>query len=190
MKSRFVLLVAVAALSIFGCQKERAATEPQARAGSETPAAAPAAESARPAAMPAYKARTLDGKEFDLGSTRGQVVLLNLWATWCPPCRQEIPELIKLHDTYGPRGFQVIGVSLDAAESVKEVAPMVAERKINYPILLDPDGKIADIFETNVLPTSALVDKQGNIVWTRIGTLEADEKEVVAAIEKALGGTS
>jgi thiol-disulfide isomerase/thioredoxin len=137
--------------------------------------------------MPPYKAQTLEGGEFDLASTRGSVVLLNIWATWCGPCRYEIPELIELHETYAERGFQVIGASVDGTESMKEVAPMAKARKINYPVVLDPDGEIADIFETNVIPTSALLDRNGKIVWTRIGTVEADDKELLAAIEAALG---
>ncbi|HEY0590528.1 MAG TPA: TlpA family protein disulfide reductase, partial [Thermoanaerobaculia bacterium] len=58
---------------------------------------------------------------------------------------------------------------------------------INYPVILDTEGKIADIFETSVIPTSVLIDREGRVVWTRVGPLEADEKEVVEAIEKALG---
>ncbi|HEU5162284.1 MAG TPA: TlpA disulfide reductase family protein [Thermoanaerobaculia bacterium] len=188
MKIRVLLLIALLTISLAACRKEKKATDApdetatQAKAGEEAPKGGSVG-----ATLPPYKAQNLDGKEFDLASTKGTVVLLNIWATWCPPCRYEIPELIKLHETYASRGFQVIGASVDGPESMKEVAPMVQERKINYPVILDPDGKIADIFETSVLPTSALLDREGKVIWTRIGTLEADDKELVAAIEGALG---
>lgn len=189
MNLRSFLLVALVAIAAAACRKEAPAPEtlsaPGAPAAEKTASAEPGT-AAVGAPMPPYKAKTLDGGDFDLASLKGNVVLVNIWATWCPPCRYEIPELIKLHDTYKARGFQVLGASVDGTESAKEVAPMVKERSINYPVVIDTDGKIADIFETNVLPTSALIDRQGRVVWTRIGTLEADEKVVVEAIEKAL----
>ena len=85
--------------------------------------------------MPAYSTETLDGKHFDVAAERGNVVLLNLWATWCVPCRYEIPELQALHNRYASRGFKVIGVSLDesGADTVKQ---FVSEEKITYPIAL------------------------------------------------------
>ncbi len=190
MKTRNLILIALLAVSFAACRKEKPAadTAASATAGAEVPkTAAPPGTASVGAPLPPYKAQTLDGKEFDFASTKGSVVLLNIWATWCPPCRHEIPELIKLHETYSPRGFQVIGASVDGGESVKDVAPMVKERNINYPVILDPDGRIADLFETTVLPTSALIDKEGKVVWTRVGTIEADEKELIDAIENALG---
>ncbi len=191
MKIRFVLLVAVLALSLAACRKEKTAAE-AAPAGDTAAAVQPESGSSPSeavgvgAAMPPYTAKTLEGGEFDLASTKGNVVLLNIWATWCGPCRYEIPELIKLHQTYGAKGFQVLGVSVDGTESMKDVAPMVKDRGINYPVILDSDGKIADIFETNVIPTSALLNREGKVLWTRIGTIEADDKELIAAIEGAL----
>ena len=192
MKISSFLLVAFLFVSVAACRKEQpvppdlsAPGAPQARQADSGAAAPETATVGAP--MPPYTAKTLDGREFDLASLKGSVVLLNIWATWCPPCRHEIPELIKLHDRYGPRGFQVVGASVDGEESAKDLAPMVKERNIDYPVILDTKGKIADIFETNVLPTSALIDRQGRVVWTRVGTVEADEKEVVEAIEKALG---
>ncbi len=192
MNLRSFLLIALISLSVFAmaaCRKEEPVPEtlaaPGASQADESASAAPGAASLG-APMPPYQATTLDGAAFDLASLKGKVVLVNIWATWCAPCRHEIPELIKLHETYGSRGFQVLGASVDGTESANEVAPMVKERKINYPVVLDTAGKIADIFETNVIPTSALIDREGRVVWTRMGTLEADEKEVIEAIEKAL----
>jgi thiol-disulfide isomerase/thioredoxin len=136
--------------------------------------------------MPGWTARTVDGKAFDVADMRGSVVLINIWATWCGPCRYEIPELVKLHAEWAPQGFAVLGASIDGRATVGEVEPMMRSFKINYPVVIDTDARIADIFETSVIPTSALIDRNGKVVWTRIGTLHADDAEMVAAIRAAL----
>lgn len=151
----------------------------------EEPPAIPSTEVG--ATMPAYEATLLDGTPFDLTAERAKnVVFLNVWATWCGPCRFEIPELEKMHAKYAARGFAVVGVSVDenGAEAVK---PFVKEQSISYPIVLDPPGKIANVLQTTVLPTSVLIDRNGKIVWRRIGALMGPDATLDAAIEKALG---
>jgi len=135
--------------------------------------------------MPEYAAVNLDGSKFELAARRKNVVLLNLWATWCGPCRYEIPELQRIHDTYAKQGFEVVGVSLDegAVESVRE---FVAENRMTYPIVLDPAGEIANILQASVLPTTVLIDRDGRILWKDIGQISANDQELKAAIEKAL----
>ncbi len=132
-----------------------------------------------------YSALELDGSKFELGSRRGKVVLLNLWATWCGPCRYEIPELETLHKRYASRGFEVIGVSVDevGAEAVKS---FVEEQKMTYPVVLDPEGKLANVLQTSMLPTSVLVDRNGKIVWKKVGAIEPQDLELESAIVKAL----
>ena len=138
------------------------------------------------ATMPAFQATMLDGAPFDLAAERSKVVFLNVWATWCGPCRFEIPELEKMHAKYGPRGFEVVGVSVDenGAEAVK---PFVKEQRVGYPMVLDPPGKIANLLQTTVLPTSVLIDRSGKIVWRRVGALTGPDATLDAAIDKALG---
>ena len=135
--------------------------------------------------LPEYSALWLDGSKFDLATRRENVVLLNVWATWCGPCRFEIPELQALHDRYKPRKFEVIGVSLDESgpESVKQ---FVTEHKMTYPIVLDAEGKLANLLQTSVLPTTVLLDRDGKIVWKRLGMIEKNDQELVKAIEAAL----
>ncbi len=136
-------------------------------------------------ALPEYSAQWLDGSKFELATHRENVVLLNLWATWCGPCRFEIPELQALHDRYKAQKFQVIGVSLDESgpESVKQ---FVTEQKMTYPIVLDAEGKLANLLQTSVLPTTVLLDRNGKIVWKRLGMIEKNDQELVKAIEAAL----
>jgi len=134
--------------------------------------------------MPAYNAELLDGSSFNVGNERGNVVLLNLWATWCGPCRFEIPELEKLHKEYAAQGFKVVGVSLD--ESGKEaVQQFVDENAMTYPIALDPEGRLANVFQTTVIPTTVLIDRSGNIVWKKLGPVQLND-ELKQALDKAL----
>lgn len=177
----FVLLLGAA------CKKrEQAATTPGQQA-SQKKAAAPSAPVGTEVGsmMPEYSATWLDGSKFDLAAKRDRVVLLNVWATWCGPCRFEIPELEALHKKYGPKGFEVIGVSVDegAPEAVKE---FVAEQKMTYPVALDPEGKLAALLQVSVLPTSVLLDRTGKIVWKRTGIITPDDAELTAALEKTL----
>ncbi len=136
--------------------------------------------------MPEYSALNLDGSKFDLAAKRDKVVLLNVWATWCGPCRYEIPELQKLHELYAPRGLEVVGVSVDES-GVDAVRSFVAEqKKMTYPIVLDAEGKIANLLETSVLPTTVVVDRSGRIVWKKFGAISEGDEGLKKAIEEAL----
>lgn len=136
--------------------------------------------------MPAYAALNLDGTPYDLAKKRDKVVLLNVWATWCGPCRYEIPELQELHEKYASRGVEVLGVSVDTS-GVDSVRDFVAEqKKMTYPVILDADGKIADILQTSVLPTSVIVDRSGKIVWKKYGAIMPGDEELTKALDAAL----
>lgn len=183
MKKALLLLLVAA----FACSRETrppsVAKKPVTKRVEQT-AAAPSTEVG--ATMPPYQATMLDGTPFDLAAARGKnVVFLNLWATWCGPCRFEIPELEKMHAKYAPRGFEVVGVSVDE-EGATAVKSFVKDQAIGYPIALDPSGKIANLLQTTVLPTSVLIDRKGKIVWRRIGALMGPDATLDAAIEAAL----
>lgn len=176
---RRILVVLTVALIFAGCKKKEAPA-PAAPAAAAT---STVLEVGKP--MPAYSAQWLDGSKFDLAAERGNVVLLNLWATWCGPCRFEIPELQRMHDRLASRKFKVIGVSVDEG-SPDEVKKFVAEQKMTYPVALDPEGRLASVFETTVLPTSALIDRSGKVVWKSAGIVLPTDEKMNAAIEKAL----
>ena len=137
--------------------------------------------------MPAYATAYLDGQPFNLASEKGNVVLLNVWATWCGPCRMEIPELQTLHDKYRKQGFKVIGVSIDEG-TIDIVKEFVAEKKVAYPIAFDPDSRLAETLQTTVLPTSVIIDRTGRIVWRKVGAITPKElSRLKSVIEKTLG---
>ena len=135
--------------------------------------------------MPPYTAAYLDGKPLNLASEKGNVIFLNVWATWCGPCRFETPELQTLQNQYAKSGFKVIGVSVDEGET-EAVKTFVKEEKITYPIALDPEGRIANLVQTTVLPTSLLLDRSGRIVWRQIGAIMPNDTKLKAAVEKAV----
>jgi thiol-disulfide isomerase/thioredoxin len=184
----FVLLAALSCKRAEQPQKPATGTATNAASGQTTAETqtAPAGSTDVGAAMPEYTATGLDGSKFDLAAQRDKVVLLNVWATWCQPCRFEIPELQLLHERYGPRGFAVLGVSVDES-GVESVKAFIAEqKKMAYPVVLDPAGKIADLLQTTVLPTSVLIDRSGKILWKKVGIVETNEPELTKAIEAAL----
>jgi thiol-disulfide isomerase/thioredoxin len=136
--------------------------------------------------MPNYEAKLLDGSVFRLSDRRSKVVLLNVWATWCGPCRYEIPELQAMHEKYSPRGLEVVGVSIDDPGMESDVRTFVQGEKMTYPVVLDPQGRIAELFETTVIPTSVLIDRSGTIVWMHRGIVSAGDRSLQQALQKAL----
>ena len=103
----------------------------------------------------------LQGKTWHLRDLKGQVVLVNFWATWCPPCRKEMPDLQALYDKYKDHGFVVLSIS---DEEAAKVLPFVAERKITYPVLLDPGRKVNEAFVVEGIPKSFVYDREGKLV--------------------------
>lgn len=118
-----------------------------------------------------FKLKTPDGKEIKLSDYRGKVVLLDFWATWCPPCRKGIPDLISIQNEFKDDVI-VIGVSLDQGKTIKDVEPFMKNYGINYPVVLG-DQKIAmDYGNIQAIPTSFIIDQNGNIVDKHVGLVE------------------
>jgi cytochrome c biogenesis protein CcmG/thiol:disulfide interchange protein DsbE len=135
---------------------------------------------------PAYAAETLDGEREALSRMRGKPVLLNVWATWCHPCREEIPALEQLHRTYGPRGLQVIGVSIDQGDQQQGIREFMQEFGASYPVWLDPDGEVQTVFSTMGVPNTFLIGPNGEVLWKHVGPVTADNPELVRLIEQSL----
>jgi cytochrome c biogenesis protein CcmG/thiol:disulfide interchange protein DsbE len=163
--------------------KKTAATAPPLKPEATTSTAAEAA--AVGTKMPAYSSAMLDGKKFDIAGERGKVVLLNVWATWCGPCRFEIPDLEVLHKENSAKGFEVVGVSVDES-GADAVRSFVTEQKMTYPIVLDAEGTITNLLQTTVLPTSVLIDRNGTIVWKHFGLVATKDATFQKALTEAL----
>jgi len=110
---------------------------------------------------PDFRLPSLSGEEMALESFKGQVVLLNFWASWCDPCKQEMPEFEKIHQKYHDRGFQVVGINIDKK---KENAQMFADYfHVNYPVLLDPESATIQRYLGRSMPTSYIIDRTGRV---------------------------
>ena len=125
----------------------------------------------------------LQGQPVSLDDYRGQVVLINNWATWCPPCRQEMPTLQAYFQDHQAQGFVL--VAIDAGDRPEEVGEFVDRYGLTFPVWLDPDSQTLDEFRTNSLPSSYLVDRQGWVVRARAGAIErgALEEHITPLLE-------
>jgi peroxiredoxin len=110
---------------------------------------------------PEFTLQDLSGKTWTFSELRGKVVLVNFWATWCPPCRKEMPDLDALYARFGEKGFVVLGIS---DEKAAKVEPFVRERKISFPVLLDPGRKVNEMFVVEGIPKSFVYDRDGKLV--------------------------
>lgn len=134
---------------------------------------------------PAFGAPVLDGDSLHLSSLRGQPVLLNVWATWCPPCREEMPALQALHERFGPR-LRILGVSVDARGAEPTVRRFVEEGGYTFTILHDPSDDVSRQFRTIGVPETFLIDGEGRIVRRWIGRFDPLAEDVIRDIEPLL----
>jgi peroxiredoxin len=110
---------------------------------------------------PEFTLSDLSGKTWTFSELRGKVVLVNFWATWCPPCRKEMPDLEALYGRFAAKGFVVLGIS---DEEAAKVEPFIRERKISFPVLLDPGRKANEMFVVDGIPKSFVYDREGKLV--------------------------
>jgi cytochrome c biogenesis protein CcmG, thiol:disulfide interchange protein DsbE len=139
------------------------------------------------APVPPYRALSLAGDSVTLAAERGKVVLLNVWATWCHPCRAEIPELRSIHEAYKARGLELIGVSVDAEGADDDIRQFMKEFGMAYPIWRDPDERVSTQFLVVGVPATFLIDRDGVLRWRKTGPIAPGDTSVRAAIERALG---
>jgi len=144
-----------------------------------TDAAQPACAADAKAADLNLKFKDLQGKSVTLSAYKGEVILLDFWATWCPPCRKEIPGFIELYNTYHSRGLAVVGVAMDDAEDLAAVKQYAAQIKMNYPILIGAgrEDDLKPAFGELPLPTSFVISRDGRICARHDGLTAKDQIE-------------
>jgi peroxiredoxin len=122
----------------------------------------------------------LSGKPWTLSGLRGHIVLVNFWATWCPPCRKEIPDLAALYSGFSSLGLVILGISDETAD---KVAPFVQKQNVPYPVLLDPGDKVEKLFSVGGIPKSFVYDREGKLVATAIDM--RTRQQLLAMLAKA-----
>ncbi len=188
--SVLIALVVVAALA--GCsQKKSAAQAPAERTtlqpdqissllqeiGMQVPK--------EPLAATDFTLESLDGKTLSLSAYKGKFVFLNFWATWCLPCRSEMPAMQALYEKLRAKGFVILAV--DLAEEAGVVREYMKQNKLTFPVLLDKSGEVGGIYGAQSIPTTYLIDRAGNVLGRGIGARWTwDSPEIIALFEKLL----
>lgn len=143
---------------------------------------------ANPAQLPDYAARRLgETTTLDLGTLEGRAVMINTWATWCGPCRAEMPGIEALHQRYQSRGLTIVGVNIDEGQVDGAVSDYVRQLQMTFPVLRDPANRFAKKFRVMGVPETLLFDRAGKLVKRWRGKFETESAETQALIEKALG---
>jgi cytochrome c biogenesis protein CcmG, thiol:disulfide interchange protein DsbE len=145
---------------------------------------------------PEYLAFTLDGDSVELSSFRGDVVLLNIWATWCLPCVREMPALQRLYEQLAPQGLKVVAVSVDAPPGItnpggaftQDIRAFADNFGISFTVLHDPSGGIQSRYQVNGLPTTFIIDRDGRIVRRVLGAAEWDAPRFIDDVRRVLEG--
>lgn len=187
-----VLVALVAVVALAGCtQKKTAAQAPAERTvllpdqisslleeiGMQVPK--------NPLAATDFTLESLDGKTTSLSAHKGKFVFLNFWATWCPPCRSEMPAMQALYERLQARGFVILAV--DLAEEAAAVRDYVKQNKLTFPVLLDKTGQVGGIYGAQSIPTTYLIDRAGNVLARGVGAQwKWDSPEMIALFEKLL----
>jgi cytochrome c-type biogenesis protein len=131
----------------------------------------------------------MQGDSVDLTEYTGSIVLLNVWATWCIPCRREVPELQALHQQFESQGLRVVGVSIDGGDADADVNGFMSDFKMTYTVLRDPAERVLSTFRIVGVPASYLIDREGIVRWRTIGPFTANDAQLQAALRRTLQPT-
>lgn len=125
---------------------------------------------------PDFRLATIDGAKVSLSQFRGQPVLINFWATWCIPCREEMPYLVRSYEAHAAEGLAILGLNLTYTDSVPDVREFMKEFEITFPVLLDEDGAVAErLYQIPGVPTSVFVKRNGTIARIQVGKMTGQQ---------------
>jgi thiol-disulfide isomerase/thioredoxin len=129
---------------------------------------------------PQFQLPSMAGRSVDLAQYKGQVVMINFWASWCGPCRTEMPILEKLSAKYKPMGFAMIGVNVEPDSKV--AADWLKVTPVTFPILFDTKSEVSKLYAVSSMPSTVIVDRKGNLRWKHVGYKAGDENEYLDQI--------
>ena len=133
---------------------------------------------------PPFTLTSLSGQAGGLAQYKGQVVMVNFWATWCGPCQQEMPLLDQMYKKYKPAGFTLIGVNVD--KEAPPVKDLLARKPVSFPVLLDPTNTVSKAYHLDEMPSSVIIDRKGNIRYLHRGYRAGDENEYLDRIRQLI----
>ena len=133
---------------------------------------------------PDFTLKSLEGGNLRLEEYRGQVVLINFWASWCGPCRQEMPLLDRLHHRYEDTGFAVLGVNVEG--EVKPAQEIVDKTNVTFPVLIDEDQKVSEMYNLEAMPSTVVVDRDGIVRYIHRGYKPGDEAKYVEIVKELI----
>ncbi len=149
------------------------------------PVQADSLDPAEKPSAPGFTLKNLRGENASLSDYHGKVVLLNFWATWCAPCRKEMPSMEKLWQTYREQGLVILAVSTDNGGESR-IKSFARRLKLTFPILLDPDSQASDLYQVSGIPVSFLIDRQGRIVAHVLGSKDWASESAFQQVENLL----
>jgi len=136
------------------------------------------------ASAPDFALRSLDGPNLRLQEQRGRVVMVNFWATWCGPCKIEMPHLARLYEKYRSSGFQLLGVNID--EDPRQAASAAAKLGLHFPVLLDTEKKVSKLYDLSTMPSTVLIDRDGKVRYIHRGYRDGFEDTYEKQIRELL----
>ena len=135
----------------------------------------------QPAAPVHFSLPDLNGKQAELSAYAGKVVLLNFWATWCPPCRAEMPSMEVLYRRFKNQGLEILAVN--GGEDTAQVQKFIQDNRYTFPVLMDRNNRISALYGITAIPTTYILDRKGMIVGILVGSIKWDDHKVIAAFE-------
>ncbi|MDY7028917.1 MAG: TlpA disulfide reductase family protein [Spirochaetota bacterium] len=141
-----------------------------------------------PVEAPDFTVPLLNGPEASLSDYRGKVVVLNLWATWCPPCRAEMPSMQKLYEMLKPQGLEILAVAAPnpPRETLDKIADFVQAGGFSFPVLIDHEFDVNGIYSTGSIPTSYVIDSEGELVARLTGAIDWMDEGIVSVFREML----
>jgi thiol-disulfide isomerase/thioredoxin len=137
------------------------------------------------AELPNFTLTKLDGTKVQVSDLKHKVVMLNFWATWCEACMEEMPSIVKLRETYTPKGFEVIGLNVDE-NPAKAVPPTEQKFGMKFPTFMDPENTMTELFDIHAIPLTVIFDQNRKILMIESGSREWDDEEMHQLVQKWL----
>lgn len=133
---------------------------------------------------PSFALPSRSGDMVSLDKLKGQVVMLNFWASWCGPCRQEMPLLDQMHKRYSSLGFTLLGVNVEA--NTQDAEKWLTQTPVTFPVLFDKENKVSKLYDVNAMPSTVFIDRKGNVRYLHRGYKNGDESEYLNQIRALL----